>query len=87
MYALNIGEGTGDVIVKDCTISGWTSFGNVGKTIITGTTFEEGDYNYLRFYQDAVIDGISLLNNVKIRNGDGSAGGQLYRRRNSYNHR
>ena len=66
VYALNIGEGTGDVIVKDCTISGWTSFGNVGKTIITGTTFEEGDYNYLRFYQDAVIDDCSFNNDMLI---------------------
>ena len=54
-YGLNVGEGTGDVVIKDCEISGWTSFGNVGKTTITGTTFSDGDYNYLRFYQDAVI--------------------------------
>ena len=65
-YALNVGEGTGDVFVKDCTISGWTSFGNTGKTVITGTTFEEGDYNYVRFYQDAVIDDCTFNTNMAI---------------------
>ena len=55
------GNGIGNVIIKNCTITGWTSFGRAIENVsFEGTTFEEGYYNYIRFYQDASIDGCTF---------------------------
>ena len=59
------GSGDGDVIIDGCTITGWTSFGSdVEEVTITNTTFVDGNYNLLRFYQNAT------LTNVTIPSGD-----------------
>lgn len=59
------GTGDGDVIINGCTITGWTSFGStIEEVTITDTTFADGNYNLLRFYQNAT------LTNVTIPSGD-----------------
>ena len=55
------GKGDGNIIIENCTITGWTSFGSAVENIsLDGTTFEEGNYNYIRFFQDATIDGCTF---------------------------
>ncbi|NMA75166.1 MAG: glycoside hydrolase family 28 protein, partial [Bacteroidales bacterium] len=46
---------------------------NVNKTIIRDVTFKDAAYWTIHFIGcfDVLVDGISLLNNLKIRNGDG----------------
>ncbi|MCD7785493.1 MAG: right-handed parallel beta-helix repeat-containing protein [Oscillospiraceae bacterium] len=56
VYGINIGEGTGNVTLKNCDITGWNSFGNVGTVTIDGCTFHySGSYGTLRFYQNATV--------------------------------
>lgn len=55
VYGINIGEGTGNVTLKNCDITGWNSFGNTGTVTIEGCTFHKSSYGCLRFYQDATV--------------------------------
>ncbi len=55
------GSGDGDVIIDGCTITGWTSFGTaIEEVTITDTTFVDGNYNLLRFYQDATLTNVTI---------------------------
>lgn len=55
------GTGDGDVIIEGCTITGWTSFGSaIEEVTITDTTFADGNYNLLRFYQDATLTSVTI---------------------------
>ena len=50
------GSGEGNVIIDNCQISGWTSFATtIEKVVITNTEFVDGNYNMLRFYQNAEV--------------------------------
>ena len=55
-YAINVGEGNGNVVVKNTKLSGWNSFGNTGTVTFENCEFyKSAAYDYLRFYQDGVI--------------------------------
>ena len=55
------GSAGGTIVIDNCVITGWTSFaGTIEKVTITDTKFEEGIYNYVRFYQDAEISGCTF---------------------------
>ena len=55
------GTGDGDVIINGCTITGWTSFGStIEEVTITDTTFADGNYNLLRFYQNATLTNVTI---------------------------
>ena len=61
------GSEGGNVVIDNCVITGWTSFaGTVEKVTMTGTTFAEGNYNYIRFYQDAEISGCTFNENMAV---------------------
>ena len=67
VYGLHVGEGTGDVIIDGCTISGWNTFGNVGVVEISNTTFrDDSDYNYLGFYQEAIMTDCEFYPGMEI---------------------
>ncbi|MCD8315170.1 MAG: right-handed parallel beta-helix repeat-containing protein [Firmicutes bacterium] len=56
VYGINIGGGTGNVVLKNCDITGWNSFGNSGTVTVEGCTFHNsGSYGTLRFYQNATV--------------------------------
>ena len=56
------GNAGGEIVIDNCVITGWTSFAaTIKKVTMTDTTFAEGNYNYVRFYQDeVVIDGCTF---------------------------
>ena len=58
----------GEIVIDNCVITGWTSFaGTINKVTMTDTTFEEGNYNYVRFYQnEVVIDGCTFNENMAV---------------------
>ena len=62
------GNEGGEIVIDNCVISGWTSFAaKVDKVTMTGTEFEEGYYNYIRFYQEEVaIDGCTFNKDMAI---------------------
>ena len=50
------GSAGGEIVIDNCTIVGWTSFARtIKKVTMTETKFEEGNYNYVRFYQEEVV--------------------------------
>lgn len=50
------GNAGGNIVIENCTITGWTSFAKTIENVaISGTTFAEGNYNKLRLYQNATI--------------------------------
>ena len=50
------GSANGNIVIDNCEIVGWTSFAStITNVAITGTTFSEGNYNQLRFYQNAQL--------------------------------
>ncbi len=50
------GSANGNIVIENCTITGWTSFASTIENVtISGTTFAEGNYNQLRLYQNATI--------------------------------
>ncbi|MBO5285766.1 MAG: hypothetical protein J6B16_02590, partial [Clostridia bacterium] len=62
------GNDGGEIVIDNCVISGWTSFAaKVDKVTMTGTEFEEGYYNYIRFYQEEVaIDGCTFNEDMVV---------------------
>ena len=55
------GSAGGNIVIDNCTITGWTSFaGTITNVSMKDTHFAEGNYNYIRFYQDATIDGCTF---------------------------
>ena len=74
-YGIHFDGGNGNVIIDNCTITGWTSFGSALKKItISGSKFAEGNYNVLRFYQDAEISKTEFNPNSRIDAGNGGTG-------------
>ena len=50
------GSTGGNIVIENCTITGWTSFaGTIANVAISKTTFADGNYNQLRFYQNAQL--------------------------------
>ena len=50
------GSAGGEIEIDNCVITGWTSFAStITKVTMKGTSFEEGNYNYVRFYQNEVV--------------------------------
>ncbi|MBQ8432232.1 MAG: right-handed parallel beta-helix repeat-containing protein, partial [Clostridia bacterium] len=67
VYGIHFDGGDGKVIIDGCTITGWTSFGGTLSEIkMKDTSFEKGNYNYIRFYQDAVIEGCTFNKDMGI---------------------
>ena len=62
------GSAGGNIVIDNCVITGWTSFAStIKKVTMTDTTFEEGNYNYVRFYQEeVVIDGCTFNENMAV---------------------
>ena len=69
------GNGEGNVIIEDCEVTGWTSFGSaIENVIIEEVTFKNGNYNVLRFYQDAEVTDCTFNPEMRIDSGDGGMG-------------
>ena len=50
------GKAGGEIVIEGCTITGWTSFAStINKVVMKETTFEKGNYNYVRFYQEEIV--------------------------------
>ena len=50
------GSAGGNIVIDNCTITGWTSFASeIEKVTISKTEFAKGNYNQLRFYQNVEI--------------------------------
>jgi len=50
------GSDGGEIVIDNCVITGWTSFaGTIKRVTMTDTKFEEGNYNYVRFYQENIV--------------------------------
>ena len=62
------GSAGGEIVIDNCVITGWTSFAKtITKVTMKDTSFEEGNYNYIRFYQQNVdIDGCTFNENMAI---------------------
>ena len=62
------GNAGGEIVIENCTITGWTSFAKtINKVTMTGTKFEEGNYNYVRFYQENVtIEDCTFNENMAV---------------------
>lgn len=66
-YGIHFGGASGTISIDGCTITGWTSFdGSITKLDLANTRFEDGNYDYLRFYQDAVISNCTFNANMKV---------------------
>lgn len=65
-YAVNI-SGDADVLIDNCEIIGWNSFGVTGKVTIKNTRFDDnGTYGKLRFYQAAEVSGCTFNDGMSI---------------------
>lgn len=65
-YAFNT-AGVGPVIIDDCELIGWTSFGHKGTVTIKDTDFDwNGTYGQLRLYDESYIENCSFTENVGI---------------------
>ena len=61
------GSAGGNIVIDNCVITGWTSFASkITKVIISDTTFAKGNYNQLRFYQDAELTNVKFNPNMNI---------------------
>lgn len=61
------GNAGGNIVIENCTVIGWTSFaGTIESVAISGTTFGEGNYNQLRFYQNATIENCTFNEKMNI---------------------
>ena len=61
------GNAGGNIVIENCTVIGWTSFaGTIENVAISGTTFAEGNYNQLRFYQNAQFTDCTFNEKMKI---------------------
>ena len=65
-YAFNT-AGKGPVVIDDCEIIGWTSFGHKGATTIKDTDFDwNGTYGKLRMYDATTVTGCTFTENMSI---------------------
>ncbi len=73
VYGLHVGEGSGSVIIDNCEVTGWNSYGVTGTVTITDTSFHESTDGYakLRFYQNASVSGCVFEPTVSIDAGSG----------------
>ena len=61
------GNAGGNIVIDNCVITGWTSFaGTIKKVTIKDTEFADGNYNKLRFYQDAELTNVTFNENMSI---------------------
>ncbi len=61
------GSEGGNIVIDNCVITGWTSFaGTIGKVTISDTEFAEGNYNQLRFYQNAELTNVKFNPDMTI---------------------
>ncbi len=62
------GNAGGEIAIEGCTITGWTSFAStINKVSMVDTSFGEGNYNYIRFYQsEVVLDGCTFHEGMQI---------------------
>lgn len=66
-YGIHFDGGTGDVVVKNCTIEGWNSFGNTLNSVsFENCSFDtNGNYGAIRFYQNASITNCTFTDGFK----------------------
>ena len=62
------GNAGGEIVIDNCTVIGWTSFAkSIKKVTITGTEFAEGNYNFVRFYQENItIEGCTFNEKMMV---------------------
>ena len=61
------GSAGGNIVIENCTITGWTSFAStITNVAMSNTKFEEGNYNQLRFYQNATLEGCTFNEKMNI---------------------
>jgi len=61
------GSAGGNIVIDNCVITGWTSFAStITNVAIEDTTFEKGNYNQLRFYQNAQLTNVEFNENMNI---------------------
>ena len=61
------GSAGGNIVIDKCTITGWTSFAaTITDVALKNTKFEEGNYNYVRFYQDAQITNCTFNEDMSV---------------------
>jgi len=61
------GSDGGNIVIDGCKIQGWTSFaGTINKVTIKDTEFADGNYDQLRFYQDAELTNVKFNPNMSI---------------------
>ena len=66
------GSKGGEVVIDNCVITGWTSFASsISKVTIADSKFEEGNYNQLRFYQNAELTNTEFNPEMTIDFGKG----------------
>lgn len=61
------GSDGGNIVIDNCVITGWTSFaGAITNVAIEDTTFANGNYNQLRFYQNAQMTNVKFNEEMNI---------------------
>lgn len=61
------GSANGNIVIDNCTITGWTSFAStITKVTMKDTRFDKGNYNYVRFYQGAELTGCSFNEEMNV---------------------
>ncbi len=61
------GSANGNIVIDNCTITGWTSFAaTITKVTMKDTRFDNGNYNYVRFYQGAELTGCSFNEEMNV---------------------
>ena len=62
------GNAGGEIVVDNCTVIGWTSFAKAIKEVtITDTKFENGNYNFVRLYQEEItINNCTFNENMMV---------------------
>lgn len=61
------GSDGGNIVIDNCVITGWTSFaGTITNVAIEDTTFANGNYNQLRFYQNAQMTNVKFNEEMNI---------------------
>jgi len=61
------GSTDGNIVIDNCVITGWTSFASAIENVtISNTEFADGNYDYLRFYQDAELTNVKFNPNMTV---------------------
>ena len=69
------GNAGGNIVIDNCVITGWTSFaGTIENVKINDSEFASGNYNVLRFYQNADISNTVFAEGMRIDSGSGGMG-------------